>query len=259
MKRITLICTVILFASLSFAIGQVSATKSMEIYLLMGQSNMAGRGPITEEQKNEGNDNVFVLNQDMKWVLARHPLHFDKPSVAGVGPGLTFGIQMAKAHHGVKIGLVPCAVGGTPIEHWIPGAYDTATKTHPYDDAVARIKEAMKYGVVKGVIWHQGESNSSVDKASLYLQQIAELISRIRDLVGNPNLPFVAGQIGEFHKNAEFFNAQIVKLPQTVKGTAVVTTESLAHKGDHLHFDGPSAQELGRRYANKFIALENNK
>src|SRR5690606_30398343 len=123
--------------------------KNTHIYILMGQSNMAGRGKITEEYKNQQHGRVIMLNKENEWVQAKHPLHFDKPKAAGVGLGLTFGISMAEAYPGVTIGLVPCAVGGTTIAKWSPGGYDSVTNTHPYDDALLRIKEAMKKGQIK--------------------------------------------------------------------------------------------------------------
>lgn len=198
-----------------------------------------------------------MLNKDNKWVLAKHPLHFDQP-IAGVGPGLAFGIAMAKAANDpkIKIGLIPCAVGGTPIEHWLPGAYDASTKTHPYDDAVLRIKIAMQYGVIKGIIWHQGEANKTPEKVKLYLAQLKELIERFRALVNNPQLPFIAGELGRFRPEFSGINNVLTKLPAMVPYTAVATAEGLAHRGDTVHFDSPSADELGKRYAKKMLQVQ---
>lgn len=127
--------------------------KQLDIYILMGQSNMAGRGKITDSLKGVHNPKVLMLDSNGQWVQAHHPVHFDKPSISGVGPGLSFGIAMSE-NTSNTIALVPCAVGGTSIEKWLPGAYDKATNTHPYDDATKRITQAMKYGKVKGIIWH---------------------------------------------------------------------------------------------------------
>lgn len=231
---------------------------NFEMYILAGQSNMAGRGYITDAYKTVGNDKVLMLTKDGKWVKAKHPLHFDKP-VAGVGPGLAFGMEMANANPNVRIGLIPTAVGGSPIESWLPGALDRATNTHPYDDAVERIKLAMQSGVIKGIIWHQGESNSNrPEQVKAYLEQLKELIGRFRKLVGNDKLPFVAGELGRY-RTFGHINDEIDKLPTTVPYTAVATTENLVHRGDTLHFDSPSADELGRRYAAKMLMLQKKK
>lgn len=231
---------------------------NFELYILAGQSNMAGRGYVTGDFATVGSDNVLMLTKDGKWVKAKHPLHFDKPT-AGVGPGLAFGMAIAKAKPNIKVGLIPTAVGGSPIESWLPGALDAATQTHPYDDAVARIQLAMKSGVIKGIIWHQGESNSNrPEQVKAYLEQLRELIIRFRKLAGNDQLPFVAGELGRFRRFGDI-NAEINKLPAVVPHTAVVSTENLVHRGDTLHFDSPSADELGRRYAVKMLQLQKEK
>ncbi|SMB80759.1 protein of unknown function DUF303 acetylesterase putative [Hymenobacter roseosalivarius DSM 11622] len=226
------------------------------LYLLMGQSNMAGRGPLTEALQGVGHARVFMLNAAGEWVPARHPVHFDKPKVAGVGPGLSFAVAIAEANSNIKIGLVPCAVGGTAISRWQPGAYDDITQTHPYDDAVLRIQNAMRCGVVKGLLWHQGEADSNPTAAAAYLPKLSELIGRVRLLTGQPALPVVAGELGRFKANNIDFNAQLRHLPEVVPHTAVATSENLVDKGDQTHFDGGSADELGRRYAAKMQALE---
>jgi Carbohydrate esterase, sialic acid-specific acetylesterase len=236
--------------------AQNSPDPGFELYILAGQSNMAGRGPLTASLKTEGNERVLTLTKDRKWVPARHPLHFDKPAMVGAGPGLAFGMAMADASPGKRIGLIPCAVGGTPIEHWLPGAYDSATNTHPYDDAAERIQFAMQAGVIKGIIWHQGEANSAPGKASQYLIQLTELIKRFRTLTGNPQLPFVAGELGYFFTPAPNINQQLAVLPSLVANTAVAGADRLTDKGDQLHFDAASAGELGKRYAVKMLLLQ---
>jgi hypothetical protein len=253
-KKFPLLFCVCLIATLNVFAQKPDAI--FHLYILIGQSNMAGRGPITSELKDESNARVFMLTKDSVWVLAKHPLHFDKPKVAGVGPGLAFGIQMAEAYPNAKIGLIPCAVGGTPIEHWLPGAYDKATDTHPWDDAVARIKAAMKSGIIKGVIWHQGESDSDPEKAKKYLAQLTELIQRVRALVGNPSLPFIVGELGRYRPAYANFNTELAKLPAFVPYTAVASSEGLVHKGDTTHFTGASAEELGKRFAVKMLQVQ---
>lgn len=256
MKKTALIQIVILITTIMAAKAQTTPAQPFDLYILIGQSNMAGRGPITDEIAKEHDDRVYMFTKDKQWVVAKHPLHFDKPSVAGVGPGLTFGLTMEQAAPHNNIGLIPCAVGGTPIEHWVPGAYDQATKTHPYDDAVERITAAMKYGTIKGVIWHQGEANSKPEKAKVYLAQLSELIARVRTLAGNPKLPFIVGELGRYRPAYANINAELTNLPAMVPYTAVASSEGLVHKGDTTHFDGPSAQEMGRRLAKQMLKVQ---
>ncbi len=240
----------------------VKADSLFDLYLLIGQSNMAGRGEITDKYKNAGRSDVLMLDKENHWVQARHPLHFDKPSAAGVGPGLSFGIEMAKKNHGHsqnavhKIGLIPCAVGGTSIDTWKPGGFDVATKTHPYDDMMVRLKEAQKYGVIKGVIWLQGESDSNPEKVKDYLIKLEELINRIRTVTYNPSLPFVAGELGRYKEQYQHINNELVKLPARVANTAVASSKGFTDKGDSVHFDSASAEKYGKRFAKEMKRLQ---
>ncbi len=227
---------------------------NFHLYILMGQSNMAGRGEITDEYKTE-HPAVLMLNKKNEWVPAHHPLHFDK-SVAGVGPGLSFATRIANQNAKVKIGLIPCAVGGTSINLWQPGRYDSATKTHPYDDAELRIKMAMKSGLIRGMLWHQGESDSSPESAKEYLPKLQMLIARIRAVTGNPQLPVVAGELGRYKERYQSINMQLNRLPSFVTHSAVASSEDLTDKGDTTHFDSASAEKLGVRFAEKMILLQ---
>ena len=92
---------------------QLPVKAKLDLYLLMGQSNMAGRGKIGAEDKTP-HPRVLVFTLANQWEPAVEPITHDKPRMLGVGPGLAFGKAMAEAEPGVTIGLVPCAVGGTP-------------------------------------------------------------------------------------------------------------------------------------------------
>lgn len=257
---LTLLFTVAFASPALFAQNNLNTNNidsNFHLYILMGQSNMAGRGEITEEYKNKNHPAVFMLNKNNEWVPAHHPLHFDKP-VAGVGPGLSFAIKMATQNPGIKIGLIPCAVGGTSINSWKPGGYDSATKTHPYDDAEIRIKSAMKSGVIKGMLWHQGESDSKPEAANKYLPKLQTLIAQIRAMCNNKKLPVVAGELGRYKEQYQNINLQLTRLPSIVAFTAVASSEGLTDKGDSTHFNSASAETLGERFAEKMILLEKN-
>jgi hypothetical protein len=165
---------------------------------------------------------------------------------------------MEKAHPKARIGLIPCAVGGTSIKAWAPGMLDEATKTHPYDDMLKRVQEAQKTGVLAGIIWHQGESDrhSKLD----YGQSLADLIQLLRKDLNAPTVPFVAGELSNFNPNgsngAKAFNEVVQGLGTKVKNYACVSGEGLKDKGDKLHYDATSARILGKRYAEKMIELE---
>lgn len=256
-KSIILFITFTLTNFITFAqnVNDINTVDSnFHLYILMGQSNMAGRGEISEEYKNESNPRVFMLDKNNQWVLAHHPLHFDK-TVAGVGPGLAFAIKMANENLDIKIGIIPCAVGGTPIRTWQPGSYDSATKKYPYDDAIVRIKAAMKSGVIKGMLWHQGEADSKPEAAAIYIPQLKTLIERIRTITDNASLPVVAGELGRYKEQYQNINNELKKLPATVQSTAVASSEGLTDKGDGSHFNSSSAEKLGVRYAEQMQRL----
>ena len=228
------------------------------LYVLAGQSNMAGRGSVEAGDKAP-HQRVLMLSKEMKWVPASDPMHFDKP-IAGVGPGLTFGRVIAEAQPDITVGLIPCAVGGSPIETWTPGAYYVETKSHPWDDMIERLHAAQRTGMLKGILWHQGESDCNPERAPAYEKRLHELIARLREAVKSPNLPFIAGQIGRFQGTTWTPSHDLVDqahrdLPMKVPHTAFVESTGLKDKGDKLHFDAVSAREFGQRYATEFLKL----
>lgn len=239
--------------SMHISQAQQNVDSSFHLYLLIGQSNMAGRGSLDEESKKQ-NQQILMLDSNNHWVIATDPVHFDKPSIIGVGPAISFATEMLGNNKKIKIGLIPCALGGSPIKVWEPKEM-YLNNFHPYDDAIARTKLAMKNGVLKGILWHQGESDNDSMHAAIYMSKLTVLIERLRIDLNQPGLPFVAGEIGYFNKD-NFINLVIDQLPQHVAGTAVVSAKDLTDKGDHLHFNTASARELGKRYAEAMKKLQ---
>jgi hypothetical protein len=231
--------------------------EKLHLYLLMGQSNMAGRGKISAEDKTP-HPRVLVFTLQDKWEPAVEPITRDKPGMLGVGPGLAFGKAMAEKETGVTIGLVPCAFGGTPLKRWQRGG-------DLYSNAVHRAKLAVRDGTLKGILWHQGESDSgTATNANSYGDRLGQMVQDIRADLETPDLPFVVGQIGEFLYDrgpdhspyARVVNAVLAELPNKVPATACVSSKGLKHKGDELHFDVASQRELGRRYAAEMLRLQ---
>lgn len=250
MKNYLIICMLCCFSN---AFAQ-EADSNFHLYLLIGQSNMAGRGMVDAESK-QVNPQIWMLDSLNHWVPATDPVHFDKPS-AGVGPAVSFAKNILADNKKIKIGLIPCAWGGSPIKVWEPGA--VYLNAHPYDDALTKAKLAMQKGVLKGVLWHQGESDNDSARATVYLQKLKVLVNRLRTELQSPNLPFVAAEIGHFIKT-DIINAVINQLPAEVQHTAVVSANGLVDKGDKLHFDTPSAREMGKRYAAAMLQLQAGK
>ncbi|MDI1311230.1 sialate O-acetylesterase [Prosthecobacter sp.] len=255
-----LICLLALFVT-AFSVAADTALPNKDkfhLFLLVGQSNMAGRG-VVEAQDLGVNPRVLMLSKDGQWVPAVDPLHFDK-AAAGVGLGKTFGQLIAAANPGVTIGLIPCAVGGSPIDSWQPGVFYPPTKSHPWDDMVKRAELALPAGTLKGILWHQGESDSTAALAPTYAAKLHDLVKRLRTLVKSPEVPFIAGQMGLFDGVPWLPEKKTVDqahrdLPKEVPHTAFVTAEGLHHKGDKVHFDSAAYRELGKRYAAAFLQM----
>lgn len=232
--------------------------EKFHLFLLAGQSNMAGRGEVGPEDKTP-QPRILMLNKDGAWVPAVDPLHFDKPA-AGVGLGRSFATQLAAADPDITIGLIPCAVGGSPIDSWKPGVFYPPTKSHPWDDATARTNRALQAGSLKGILWHQGESDANDKQAPLYGPALLDLITRMRTEFQSPNLPFIAGQLGNFEDMPRVDATRLIDetlrtLPQKMVRTAFVSSEGLKHKGDKIHFDSASLREFGKRYAEAYQKL----
>lgn len=227
--------------------AEASSLENMQLFLLMGQSNMAGRGTI-EAQDRATHPRVFVLNKDAEWATAKDPLHWDKPEIAGVGLGMTFGVLVAEARPTAKIGLIPTAFGGSSLDEWMPGG-------RHYTNAVERARIAMKQGKLVGVLWHQGESDSAPEKAATYARRFAAMIAQLRADLGVKNVPVIVGETGRFRPDGAAINAALAKVPHDVLVCAFVSSEGLRDKGDKLHFDSAALRELGHRYAEKWMEL----
>ena len=228
MKQFTVSIVVLLLVP-----GLLAADDDLHLYLLIGQSNMAGRGKV-ESQDKQPHPRVLTLDKSDQWVPAVDPIHFDKP-VAGVGLGRSFGMQIADAYY-------------------------NPTKSHPWDDAMRRAKLALQSGELKGILWHQGESDSKVDLASAYEAKLHDLIERLRTELKAPDVPFIVGQLGQFRERPWDDHRKTVDrahrdLPSKVRYTAFVSSEGLQHKGDEVHFDAASYRELGKRYSAAFRKL----
>lgn len=242
------------------------ARERFHLYVLIGQSNMAGRGRV-EEQDKIPHPRVLMFTKTREWAPAVDPLHFDKRSAA-VGLGSTFARVTADANADVTIGLVPAAVSGTPLERWRKGG-------DLYEQAVVRAKAAMKDGTLKGILWHQGESDTGdAVLARTYRSRLAGMVRDLRAELGAGDVPFIAGLLGDFIGETgsmdgenpawpekpiywSVVNEQIAGVPSEVPRCAVVSADALT-ANDGVHFDGPSLREFGRRYAKALAEIEYN-
>jgi len=240
----------VIMQSVSAGEAEIPQREQFHLYLLIGQSNMAGRG-VLETPLPAAPSRVLKLDKDSQWVPAVEPLHFDKPQIVGAGLGLTFAEAMAEANPDVTIGLIPCAVGGTPLSRWQKGG-------DLYQEAVERTTQAMKVGTLKGILWHQGEQDSlDLNLTESYADRLAEMVQDFRSELDTPTVPFLAGELGEFLTGSfqgkpaypQRINEQIHLAQKRVPYFSVVSSSGLSSKKDQVHFDTPALREFGKRYA----------
>lgn len=258
-KQIGFSLTILLVFGLTASV--ITVPKQLDLILLIGQSNMAGRGKV-DAASEPHNARIWVINAQNDWVEAKDPLHFDKPGIAGVGPGLSFAQKWLELNPNTNLGLIPCAVGGSGIDDWQAGAKHTQTGIYPYDAMLQRVKEAQKQGKIKAILWHQGESDSNPVKNKLYEVKLTEFFTRLRKDIHATKTPIIMGTLGDFfvnkNPNAIPVNEIIINYPKSHRNVYSVSSAGLIHKGDTTHFDTQSARDLGIRYAEKLWEIQKN-
>ena len=226
-----------------------------DVYLLIGQSNMAGRGRLAagEELPCEGVRKMDVYGY---LVPAKEPLHYDK-KVAGAGLGVSFANALYAADTNRTVVLVPCAFGGSRLSEWQKGEY-------MYENALLRTRQALRKlkgtGRLAGILWHQGESDASDERlAASYGPRLEKVIGDLRADLGCGDVPLVVGELGRYladnrAKSGQFryfekVNAALNGLTNSIPNCACVSSEGLTPNGDILHFNTASLRVFGERYA----------
>lgn len=259
------------------------AKEKLHLYLFIGQSNMQGAGSPYSEALDSPVPRVVKFGSRSKmesiFVKGGHSLTaLETTTNSAVGMGIEFGktILAAQTDPEVVIGIINHALGSTAIQWWAPGAKHTkevnpvtGADYYLYDEAVQRVRAASNYGVLKGVLWHQGEYNSGTntnpdsDPAN-YGVRLQALVTNLRNSFGNPGLPFVCGKFvpatwtyangtpGAFTglPSREIVEDALASLPNNKSNTFCVNNDGLRGRSDQLiHFDAYSQRLLGQRYA----------
>lgn len=222
-----------------------------DVFLLIGQSNMAGRGIMTAADQQVFDPNVFLLNASGDVEGARNPLNqystIKKDVEQGINPGFSFSKKIA-AETGRKVLLVVNARGGTALYEW----KKSSSKGY-YNEAVSRTRQAQKYGKLVGILWHQGESNSS--SPSGYLESLKGMVDDLRKDLNAPDVPFIAGEIAQWQSNASKFNPVIQGISSVISNSDYVSSEGCSPLKDESdpHFSRDGQILLGERYAEKIL------
>ena len=136
--------------------------------------------------------------------------------------------------------MIPCAVGGSSIKSWGNGA-------NHLEVAVRRLKAALPYGEIAGVLWHQGETDALKMDEARYKELFAQMAARVRKEAGR-DVPIVVGEIGRFMEaESARMNPIIASCAAETPMCACISSEGLLNR-DKFHFNRASAEELGRRF-----------
>ena len=264
-----------------FSIAKLSATTdpNFYIYLCFGQSNMEGAAK-PEAQDLEGINDRFLMmaavddaqrNRKMgEWYKATPPLCREN---TGLTPVDYFGRTMTKTlPDSIRVGVIVVAIGGIHIEGFMPDSIRNyvekapswmkpmlkAYNDNPYERLLSLARKAQQSGVIKGVLIHQGESNTGDPKWAEKVQNVYDRL--LGDLQLKPEeTPLLAGEVVRAGGKGLCLamNKQIDELPQTIHTAHVVSSEGCTNGPDNLHFDAAGYRELGSRYGEKMLSLLN--
>jgi len=223
--------------------NNVNTPGGLDLFLLIGQSNQAGRAEI-ESQDTSAIEHVWLLNNQGVWEAATNPLNRYSSirkdiTMQKFGPGYPFAKNLHEAIPDIQIGLVVNARGGSSIKEWQAGE-------KYYEEALRRAKIAQESGSLKAIIWHQGSSDRR--GAEKYMPKLKSMVESFRRDLGNDALFFVAGQLGYWKDSVEEFNTVIASIAAHIPHATYVSGADLTPIEDGIHFDSASQRLLGRRY-----------
>jgi len=225
-------------------------------FLMVGQSNMAGRGYLTDVKQIYDEKIKMLVNG--RWQTMTEPINFDR-ATSGVGLAASFAGAWRLKNNQEEIGLIPCADGGTSLDDWAVGGV-------LFESAVFQAKLAQRISKLSGILWHQGENDSFGGLSALYYDKLSSIVDAFRHELGVPDIPFIAGGLGDFlggGRYGKYFteymqvNYALQKFAETKPNCYFVTANKLTANADGLHFDAVSQRRFGIRYFESFSKKKN--
>ena len=224
--------------------------------ILMGQSNMSGRGNFGEVEPIF-DERIQVLRCG-KWRTMRGPVN-PEDHKCEVSLAESFAASYAADHPEDMVGLVPCSFCGSSLDQWAPGEL-------LYDHAVAMTKLAQRTSTVVAILWHQGECDCLENLHGTYETRFLTMINQFRKDTGLEDVPVVMGELGpdllkktgtkrDYTLSLDI-NRQIRKLAQEQDFIGYVPSEGLTNYPNNVHFDSVSLRRFGLRYYAEFQKLE---
>ncbi|KAK1305095.1 putative carbohydrate esterase [Acorus calamus] len=252
-----------LLLTLVFLLAFIRPSKSnpTDIFILAGQSNMAGRGGVCNNvwdgvipPQCRPNPSIRRFSASLAWEEAHEPLHadIDVYGVCGVGPGMSFANAVRSARmRGPSIGLVPCAVGSSGIDDWSKGG-------RLYGGLIGRARAAVAAaaggGRIRAVLWYQGERDAvSAGAAWAYRPKMERFIRDLRLDLGLPSLLFIQVAIATGqgpYKNIVRAGQKSIRMPN------VVTVDALGLRvaEDYVHLTTQAQVQLGWMLASAYLS-----
>ncbi|HDZ04283.1 MAG TPA: hypothetical protein ENH58_04475 [Maribacter sp.] len=226
--------------------------KNLWVFIMAGQSNMAGRG-FVEPKDTIPSKRVFTINKNKEIILAKAPLNIYEPSFKGLDCGLSFGKRLIEQiPDSISVLILPTAVGGSSINQWL------GDSIHRDVSLLSNFKDKVEFGksmgILKGILWHQGESDANKNNFLEYEDRLSELFTNFRAISGDLELPILLGELGAFSKNKYFksINNHIRNYALT-NDLILIKTSDLIDKGDKLHFNSAGQRLMGQRFADEYI------
>ncbi len=239
-----------------------------DIYLMIGQSNCAGRGFMLPSDTTDILPGVWLLNAEGRPEPAKAPFNRYSNirkdiSMQMIGPAVGFA-PMIREKTGRNILIIQNAKGGSGLWEW--QNEDSSAVTF-LDSTLMRAVPALKYGKLKGIVWHQGETDTSSGTAGdIYVSRFSKMIARLRDAMGvGTEVPVIVGELGQWEWEKKelidaFNNETLPRLTKVVPNCHKVDSDGLECRSlDHSdpHFSRESIIELGRRYAEIMTKITN--
>ena len=223
-------------------------------FLLIGQSNMAGRGFLKDAPAVD-TSRIKVLRNG-RWQPMYRPVNADR-AFAGSNLAERFA-ELYAQKHGVDVGLIACADGGTSLEQWKVGGL-------LYDHAVYQAKLASRTSTIAGILWHQGESDCTPRYFTTYQERLTRMLTSLRRDLDLDDVPILLGGLGDYlsqfdagpeiQQHYPRVNEALLATAQTLPRTGFVSAAGLGSNPDHLHFNAEALYEFGQRYFDMFETL----
>ncbi len=243
---------------LTFITAHVSAQEM--VFILAGQSNMAGQGNSVElpASYQKVPSNIEFYYNGYKAPLNRFR-HF--------GPEIGFAHEISRQFPHATIKLIKFAVGGTSLYAWDPQW--TATRARLTHNASAgplfkkliktiKIQFNEKESKLAGILWMQGEADAKYPNAAKqYTNNLNRFVNALRLELKSPDSPFIMGGI---NPPIRLFPAtEVVQQAQKmaasrIRNLRLINTDDLSKRNDHLHYNTNGQLELGKRFAQAFVS-----